>query len=120
MLTSIAQKEWFRGLVFAFIIIGVALLLLAAQQYIDATTRLADNLAYQAQQEGEVVPLESQAEAQMLVGAGMEMRRLNAQQDRALMIGGGGLALLALGWIGMDFARARRRTTGAPAHSASG
>ncbi len=119
MLRSITEKEWFRGLVFALIIIGVALILLAAQQYVDAATRLNDNLAYQAQQAGEAVPLESQAEAQILVGAGMEMRRLTAQRDRALMIGGGGLVLLALGWIGMDFARARR-ATGTPARSASG
>lgn len=103
------DKDWVRGILIALIIIGIGLAAIAAQQFIDATIKLQDNTTYQKQISGEEVSVESQTEAMMLLGEGVEFRRLNSQRDNALIIGGAGLVVLAVGWLGYDFVRSRRR-----------
>ncbi len=120
MFLNLIEKDWVRGLFFALIIIGLVMVLFAAQQYLNATNRLANNPAFQSQQSGEAIPLESQAQAQLLVGSGIEYRLLTHQRDRALIIGGSGLVLLALGWLGVDFVRSQRQKASPPVHSISG
>lgn len=120
MRLSFLDKDWFRGIVFAFIIIGVVAALFAAQQFIDASLRIQNNASYIAKSSDTPLELQSQAEAQMLMAADVEYRRLLLQRDNALMIGGVGLVSLALGWIGNDFVRARRRKLNAPLPSESG
>ncbi len=120
MTLSFLDKDWFRGLVFAFIIIGVVAGLYAAQQFIDASLRIQNNASYQAKSSETPLELQSEAEAQMLMAADVEYRRLLTQRDNALIVGGVGLALLALGWIGNDFVRARRRKVNVPLQSESG
>ncbi len=120
MTLSFLDKDWFRGIVFAFILIGVVAGLFAAQQFIDASLRIQDNASYQAKSSDTPLELQSQAEAQMLMAADVEYRRLLLQRDNALVVGGAGLASLALGWIGNDFVRARRRKVNAPLQSETG
>lgn len=103
------NKEWIRGLLVALIIIGVGLAAISAQQFIDATLRLQDNTTYQTRSSGEEVTIESQTEALMLMGEGVEFQRLTAQRNNALIIGGVGLVILAVGWLGYDIARSKRR-----------
>src|SRR5688572_15107217 len=120
MTLSFLDKDWFRGIVFAFIIIGILAGLFAAQQFIDASLRIQNNTSYIAKSSETALELQSQAEAQMLMAADVEYRRLLLQRDNALIVGGLGLASLALGWIGNDFVRARRRKVNAPLQSESG
>jgi hypothetical protein len=120
MRLSFLDKDWFRGIVFALIIIGVVAGLFAAQQFIDATLRMQNNASFIAKSSDTPLALQSEAEAQMLMAADVEFRRLQLQRDNALFLGGLGLTLLALGWIGSDFARARRRKLNAPLQSENG
>jgi hypothetical protein len=120
MRLSFLDKDWFRGIVFALIIIGVVAGLFAAQQFIDATLRMQNNASFIAKSSDTALELQSEAEAQMLMAADVEYRRLRLQRDNALFMGGLGLTLLALGWIGGDFTRARRRKLNAPFQSESG
>jgi hypothetical protein len=120
MTLSFLDKDWFRGIVFAFIIIGILAGLFAAQQFIDASLRIQNNASYIAKSSEAALELQSQAEAQMLMAADVEYRRLLLQRDNALIVGGLGLASLALGWIGNDFVRARRRKVNAPLQSEIG
>jgi hypothetical protein len=120
MRLSFLDKDWFRGIVFALIIIGVVAGLFAAQQFIDATLRMQNNASFIAKSSDTPLELQSEAEAQMLMAADVEFRRLQLQRDNALFLGGLGLTLLALGWIGGDFTRARRRKLNAPLQSENG
>jgi len=56
----------------------------------------------------------------MLMAADVEYRRLESQRDNALIVGGVGLALLAVGWIGSDFLRARCRRLNGSLRSETG
>lgn len=120
MTLSFLDKDWFRGIVFALIIIGAVAGLFAAQQFIDVSMRIQNNASYLAKNSETPLELQSDAEAQMLMAADVEYRRLLLQRDNALIIGGAGLAILALGWIGNDFVRARRRKVNAPLQSETG
>lgn len=103
------NKEWLKPLFIALLLIGAMLVVIAIQQYVDASLRLQNNPIQQNQETGNAVTLQSQAAAPALMAAGLEFRRLTSQRNNALIIGGGGLILLALSWIGVDFIRARQR-----------
>jgi hypothetical protein len=120
MRLSFLDTDWFRGIAFALIIIGVVAGLFAAQQFIDATLRMRNNASYLAKTSETPLELQSEAEAQMLMTADVEYRKLLLQRDNALFVGGLGLALLGLGWISSDLVRARRRKLNAPLQSENG
>jgi hypothetical protein len=106
---KIFNREKLRPFLLALMIIGVLALALAAYRYLDAWTQLQNNQAYQFEVNGQTASPESEAMAQSLIAAGMEYRRLNLQRNEALMIGGSGLVLLALGWLGSDLLSGKRR-----------
>ncbi|MBL8164592.1 MAG: hypothetical protein JNJ61_21560 [Anaerolineae bacterium] len=103
------NREKLRPFALALMIIGVLALVLAAYRYVDAWTQLQNNQAYQVEVNAQTVTPENEAMAQTLIAAGMEYRRLNLQRNEALMIGGGGLVLLALGWLGSDLISGKKR-----------
>ena len=111
MTARILEHESTRSVLLALCIVAVLLIAFGGWQFLDASLRLQDNPAYQAQMSDEAISLESEVQAQGLLAAGLEYRRLLAQRNTALMIGGAGLALLALGWIGYDMIRSYRRRT---------
>lgn len=111
MMFKTFNREQLRPFTLALMIVGALALALAAYRYVDAWTRLQNNQAYQIEVNGQTVAPESEAMAQMLIAAGVEYRRLNLQRNEALMIGGGGLALLALGWLGSDLISGKKRKT---------
>ena len=111
MTARILEHESTRRVLLALAIVAVLLIAFGGWQFLDASLRIQDNPAYQAQMSDEAISLESEVQAQGLLAAGLEYRRLLAQRNTALMIGGAGLALLALGWIGYDMIRSYRRRT---------
>lgn len=111
MTARILEHESTRSVLLALCIVAVLLIAFGGWQFLDASLRIQDNPAYQAQMSDEAISLESEVQAQGLLAAGLEYRRLLAQRNTALMIGGAGLALLALGWIGYDMIRSYRRRT---------
>jgi hypothetical protein len=114
------DSDWFRGVVFALLIIGILAALMAALQFVDASLKIQNNASYQAKNRETPLELQSQSEAQMLIAADVELRRLGEQRSNALIIGGIGLVALALGWIGNDFLRSRRRKLNASLQSKPG
>lgn len=111
MTARILEHESTRSVLLALCIVAVLLIAFGGWQFLDASLRIQDNPAHQAQMSDEAISLESEVQAQGLLAAGLEYRRLLAQRNTALMIGGAGLALLALGWIGYDMIRSYRRRT---------
>ncbi len=96
-------------LLFTAIVVGILLVGFSAFRYMDASKKLSVNTAAQIHEAGGEVELESKAQAQGLMAADIERRRLVTEQYNMMVIGGVGLALLALGWLGYDIMRGRRR-----------
>jgi hypothetical protein len=108
-LSSMLDKEWFRSLVVALIMIGVALMAYGIYQFVDASARIPNNASYQREAAGTELQPQSQADARMMMASDVEYRTLRIQRSNALVYGGIGLAFIALGWLGYDFARSQRR-----------
>ena len=102
-------------LLFSVIVVGILLVAYGALRYITLSNQLSGNMAAQIHDEGGEVKLESKAQAQGLMAADVERRRIVAEQFNMMIIGGFGLALLGLGWLSYDILRSRRRKTEAPA-----
>lgn len=96
-------------LLFTAIVVGVLLAAYGGWRFVDLSNQLAANPAAQIHQEGGEVELESKSEAQGLMAADIERRRLVAEQHNMMIAGGVGLALLGLGWLGTDLLGSRRR-----------
>jgi hypothetical protein len=79
--------------------------------------QLSGNQAAQIREEGGEVEIESQSQAQGLMASDIERRRLIAEQFDMMVVGGIGLALLGLGWLGYDIMRGRRRKIRSDAES---
>ena len=96
-------------LLFTAIIGGLLLAGYAALRYVDLANRLSGNMAAQIHESGGEVELESKGQAQGLMASDIERRRLVAEQFTMMVVGGVGLALLGLGWLGADILRGRRK-----------
>lgn len=106
---GLLNAELMERLLFTAIVGGILLVGGAGLRYLDVTNQLAGNLAAQIHDEGGEVTLESKAQAQGLMASDIARRRLVAEQFNMMVIGGAGLALLGLGWLGYDIMRGRRR-----------
>jgi hypothetical protein len=104
---AILEQEWLRGVMYTVIAAGVLALGVAVWHYFDAERQLQDNIAHQVRAAGEEVSPETQAEAQGLMAADIARRQLVNQQYNAMMLGGGGLVAIAIGWIVLDLRRSR-------------
>ena len=100
-------------LLFSAVVIGLLLAAGGGLRYVMLANQLSDNAAAQIRDEGGEVELESKSQAQGLMAADIEWRRLVAEQFNMMILGGVGLALLGLGWLGLDFLRGRRRSLAA-------
>ena len=101
--------ELAERLLFAAIVIGILLAGYAALRYLDLSNRLSGNMAAQIHESSSEVALESKSQAQGLMAADIERRRIVSEQYNMMVLGGIGLALLGLGWLGYDIIRGRRR-----------
>lgn len=105
--------EQLKPFAMALIIIGVLALFFGVYRFVNAALLIQDNPAFKAQSNNQTVAPQSQEEAQILVSAGMQYRQLVGERNDALIIGGAGLILLALGWLGNDFIKSRQKSAAA-------
>ena len=117
---TIFTQERINALLAALVLIGIALVLVGVWRYVDAAQRLQGNLALEVQQGDTEFDVSTPEQAQGLMASDIQKRRLERQQNEALVAGGIGLGTLALGWILNDAVRSRRRTKAAtPVEEAS-
>ena len=107
------DSELLERLLFSAIVIGVLLAAGGAIRYFMLRNELSTNLAAQVREAGGEVAIESKGQAHGLMASDIERRRLVAEQFNMMILGGVGLALLGLGWLGMDIARGRRQPAAA-------
>ena len=106
---GLLENELVERLLFAAIVIGILMAAYAALQYVVLSNRLSGNMSAQIRDSGGEVKLESKSQAQGLMASDIERRRLVSDQYNMMVLGGVGLAVLGLGWLGYDLARGRRR-----------
>lgn len=106
------DSELIERLLFTAILLGVLMAAGGALRYFMLQNELATNLAARIHEAGEEVAIESKGQAQGLMAADIERRRLVAEQFNMMVVAGVGLALLGLGWLGNDILRSRRREPG--------
>lgn len=95
-------------LLFSAMLAGVLLAAFGALRYVDLSNQLAENPAAQIHASGEAAQVENADEGYNLMSADIARRRLVDEQYSMMIIGGLGLALLGLGWLGNDIVRSRR------------
>ena len=98
--------ELIERLLFTAIVVGILMALAGAARYVDLSEQLAANEAVQIHQSDEEV---TNSQARSLVAADLERRRLTEERFNMMVVGGGGLALIGLGWLAADIMRGRRR-----------
>lgn len=98
----VLTSELARSLLLALILIGVAMTVFGIVQYVRMTSEINANIAYQINSQGQEINPQTIAEGQMLMSASIELRELDHQRDISLIIGGSGLVLIALGWLGRE------------------
>jgi H+/Cl- antiporter ClcA len=109
-ISGIFTQERINAFIMALILIGVVLVTISVVRFVSASQQLDGNLAQQMQS-GEIpVNPETPEETQGLIASDIERRRLSGERNEALIMGGAGLGLLAVGWLGYDFARGRRKS----------
>lgn len=111
----VLQSELTRSILLALILIGVALAGFGVFQYIRLTQAINDNVAYQINAQGQQIDPQSIAEGQALMAASMSLRELDAERDQALILGGAGLVLIAVGWLGRELTGGKHPAPPAPA-----
>jgi hypothetical protein len=109
MIRSKINSEQLRPFLMALVIVGIVALLFGAYRFVDAATRIQNNPAFQVQSNGQTVSPQDMGTAEMLVSSGLAYRELVRQRNEALVIGGVGLVMLSLGWLGNDVIRSRRK-----------
>ena len=108
-MNRLIDSELIERLLFTAIVIGILLAAGGAIRYVMLQNQLAGNAAAQLHDEGGEVEIESKSQAQGLMASDIERRRLVAEQFNMMIVGGVGLALLGMGWLGTDIIRGRRR-----------
>ncbi len=101
----VANADWLRGIFTVLVVAGLLIAGYAAWRYFDADRELQGNVAQVILSRQQAVSAGSSGEVQGLVGADVARRELLPQQYDVLMLGGGGLALLSLGWLGLNLTR---------------
>ncbi len=101
--------ELVERLLFTAIVVGILMAAGGAFRYLMINNQLSENLAAQIHDDGGEVAIESKSQAQGLMAADIERRRLVSEQFNMMILGGVGLALLGLGWLGTDIVRGRRK-----------
>ncbi|MCY4063249.1 MAG: hypothetical protein OXG53_12825 [Chloroflexi bacterium] len=107
-------------LFFTAIVVGILMAAGGAIRYFMLQNQLSSNMAAQIHEQGGEVAIESKGQAQGLMASDIERRRLVAEQFNMMILGGVGLALLGLGWLGHDVMGSRRRKPVAAAATSSG
>ncbi len=118
-MSRLQARAFIDKLLFSAMLVGVLLAAFAVLRYVELSNRLADNPAAQIRASGEAVQVDNADAGYSLMSADIERRRQVDEQYNMMIIGGLGLALLGLGWLGSDIARSRRGKNPAKATSPS-
>ena len=113
------SSEFIGRIIFTTMVIGVLLAGVAAGRWVSIALELSRNEAAQIHESGGEVTVETKSQAQSLMAADIERRRLLADQSSMLSIGGVGLALIGLGWLLRDLLGGRRRKAANKSSAAS-
>ena len=108
---GLLDSDLLERLLFTAIVAGLVMAAGGAIRYFMLQNELSTNMAARIHESGGEVAIESKSQAQGLMAADIARRRLVAEQFNMMILGGIGLALLGLGWLGMDLRRGRRRTS---------
>lgn len=110
MLQRIIDHEWTKPFCMALMILGVGGLFIGFWAFVNASQQIESNPAYQIKQQAsdQQAPVDQSA-ALGLMSADRELRELQAGRNQAVIVIGVGVILTALGWLGLDFIRSRRR-----------
>jgi hypothetical protein len=96
LIAKIFTHERINALIAALVLIGIALILVGIWRYVDAAQRLTTNQAQSIQAGDASFNIETPEQAQGLIAADVQRRRLEQQQNESLVLAGVGLAVLAL------------------------
>jgi uncharacterized membrane protein YidH (DUF202 family) len=103
------NKDVVNALLLTIFIVSIGMVAFGVYRYIDTTSQLNDNLAQQIRKQGGVINPESAAQAQGLMASDIERRALVDDRFQGMIVGGVGIALLAVGWMATDVVRERRK-----------
>lgn len=101
-MNRLLNHELARPLALALIMIGVGLIAFALFRYAQTSYQIGQNFAFQQQAQSGEVALQNEAEARVLMAADIELRELVSERSSTVIVGGGGLIVLALGWLFND------------------
>lgn len=107
------NRDFINGLLVAVMAAGVLLALFGGYMVVNASLALEDNYAQILRESGVETEADSAA-VPGLVSADLARRELERQRSSGLMLMGGGLVLLAGGWITHDFLRGRGKKRETP------
>ena len=114
MKTKLVTQERINALLAALILIGLALVLVGAWRFVDASQQLTGNVAHQVQQGDAAFDIQTPEQAQGLIASDLQKRRLEHQQSESMVMAGVGLGALAISWLAYDVIRGRRRAKPQP------
>ena len=106
-----ANADWLRGVFTVLLVAGLLIAGYATWRYLDADRELQGNVAQVILSRQLAPGPGSSGEVRGLVGADVARRELLSQQYEVLMLGGAGLVILSLGWLGLiltPYLRSRR------------
>lgn len=109
MIQRIFTQERVNAVIAALVLIGIALMIVSVWRYIDAAQQLEGNLSQQVANGALPLDVQTPDQADVLMIADVQRRRLEQQQNESLITAGIGLGSLAIGWLGYDIVRGRRR-----------
>ena len=80
-MSSIYEKDWYRGVVFGLIMIGIAVILVGGALFIDATLKMQNNYANKVRSEGSASQITDESQARVLMVSDLELRELTAEVE---------------------------------------
>lgn len=110
------MKHWFsrenlRPILLALMILGIVGVIFGFAQFIVMSRQMEGNMAYQIKASGQTINPDN-AQAQALMASDIELRAIELERSRAVVLLGVGVVLLSVGWLGNDFLRRRQPAGG--------
>lgn len=113
-MSKILNSELLERLLFTVIVIGILMTVFAGVKFVALSSQIGNNEAAQIRATNGEVALETKNEAQGLMAADLERRRLVSERFNMMVVGGVGLGLIGVGWIATDLMRGRRKKEDEP------
>lgn len=108
---QVFNYEKLKPIFYAFVLIGLALLVFGFYRFLTASQAIPENFAYRYHQQNTAVQSIDEATARVLMSADLDLRDLERQRSESVIIIGAGVVLTAFGWLVNDVSRSRFRKT---------